>query len=65
MTLTAQDLEVLPTPAQARLLLVDDGLLTRVEYQQRPVRHEYRLTDKGRDAYPILAAMADTGGVAT
>jgi len=41
--------------------LVDEGLLDRVEYQQRPVRHEYRLTDKGRDVYPILAAMAAFG----
>ena len=41
--------------------LVDEGLLRRVEYQQRPVRHEYRLTDKGRDVYPILAAMAAFG----
>ena len=41
--------------------LVADQLLRRVEYQQRPVRHEYRLTDKGRDAYPILAAMAAWG----
>ena len=41
--------------------LVDEALLTRVEYQQRPVRHEYRLTDKGREVYPILAAMAAWG----
>jgi DNA-binding HxlR family transcriptional regulator len=41
--------------------LVDEGLLTRVEYQQNPPRHEYRLTDQGRDAYPILAAMAAWG----
>ena len=41
--------------------LVDEGLLDRVEYQDRPVRHEYRLTDKGRDVYPILAAMAAYG----
>ena len=38
--------------------LVDDGLLERVEYQRHPSRHEYRLTDKGRDAYTVLAAMA-------
>src|SRR5437773_7836374 len=38
--------------------LVDEGVLTRVEYQQNPLRYEYRLTDKGRDAYPILAAIA-------
>ncbi len=41
--------------------LVDEGLLTRVEYQDRPVRHEYRLTAKGRDVYPMLAAMAAFG----
>ena len=42
-------------------LLVDEGILDRVEYQARPVRHEYRLTDKGRDAYTVLAAMAAWG----
>ena len=41
--------------------LVDEGLLTRVPYQDRPPRSEYRLTDKGRDVYPILAAMAAWG----
>lgn len=41
--------------------LVEEGMLRRVEYQQSPVRHEYRLTDKGRDAYPVLAAMAAWG----
>ena len=41
--------------------LVEDGLLVRVPYQERPVRHEYRLTDKGREVYPILAAMAAWG----
>jgi DNA-binding HxlR family transcriptional regulator len=41
--------------------LVDEGLLRKVEYQDRPVRHEYRLTEKGRDVYPILAAMAAFG----
>ena len=41
--------------------LVDEGLLDRVEYQNNPQRFEYRLTDKGRDVYPILAAMAAFG----
>jgi DNA-binding HxlR family transcriptional regulator len=41
--------------------LVDEGLLTRVEYQPSPPRYEYRLTDKGREVYPILAAMAAWG----
>jgi DNA-binding HxlR family transcriptional regulator len=42
-------------------MLVDEGVLTKFPYQDRPVRHEYRLTDKGRDVYPILAAMAAFG----
>jgi DNA-binding HxlR family transcriptional regulator len=41
--------------------LVEEGILARVEYQPSPPRHEYRLTDKGRDVYPILAAMAAWG----
>ena len=41
--------------------LVDEGVMVRVEYQAHPPRHEYRLTEKGRDAYPILAAMAAWG----
>ena len=41
--------------------LVDEGLLRKVEYQDNPPRFEYRLTDKGRDVYPILAAMAAWG----
>jgi DNA-binding HxlR family transcriptional regulator len=42
-------------------MLVDEGLLSKVPYQERPVRREYRLTDKGRDVYPILAVMAAFG----
>lgn len=38
--------------------LVDEGILDRVEYQSNPTRFEYRLTEKGRDAYSVLAAMA-------
>jgi DNA-binding HxlR family transcriptional regulator len=41
--------------------LVNEGLLSRVEYHENPPRYEYRLTDKGRDVYPILAAMATWG----
>jgi DNA-binding HxlR family transcriptional regulator len=41
--------------------LVDDGTLTKVQYQERPVRYEYRLTDKGPDLSSILAAMAAFG----
>ncbi|MEZ5266882.1 MAG: helix-turn-helix domain-containing protein [Acidimicrobiales bacterium] len=38
--------------------LVEEGLLAKVPYQERPPRFEYRLTEKGRDVFPILAAMA-------
>ncbi|HEY8514451.1 MAG TPA: helix-turn-helix domain-containing protein [Candidatus Binatia bacterium] len=41
--------------------LVEEGLLRRVAYQESPPRYEYRLTDKGRDVFPILAAMAAWG----
>lgn len=38
--------------------LVDSGILTKRVYQERPVRHEYLLTDFGRSLRPILVAMA-------
>ena len=41
--------------------LVDEGILRRVPYQERPVRFEYRLTDKGRDLYPVLIALMQWG----
>ena len=41
--------------------LVKHGVLRRERYQMRPARWEYRLTDKGRDVYPVLAAMAAWG----
>jgi len=41
--------------------LVVEDMLARVPYQERPVRHEYRLTDKGRDFFTVLAAMIRWG----
>lgn len=41
--------------------LIDHGLLRRERYQENPPRDEYRLTDKGRDVFPVLAAMASWG----
>ncbi|HET6949581.1 MAG TPA: helix-turn-helix domain-containing protein [Acidimicrobiales bacterium] len=41
--------------------LVDEEMLARRPYQERPVRHEYVLTDKGRDFYPVVAAMQRWG----
>ncbi len=41
--------------------LVDAGVLQKVPYQERPVRHEYRLTEKGHDLWPMLTAMREWG----
>ncbi len=41
--------------------LVDAGVLVRAPYSERPPRHEYRLTDKGRDLWPVLTAMRRWG----
>jgi len=38
--------------------LVDDGILERARYSERPARFEYHLTRKGRDlGIPLLALM--------
>jgi DNA-binding HxlR family transcriptional regulator len=44
-------------------LLVEQGVLRREPYQDpgERARHEYRLTDKGFDLYPVLVAIADWG----
>ncbi len=41
--------------------LVDDGVLTKVAYHQNPERFEYRLTDKGRDFYPVMTSLMTWG----
>ncbi len=41
--------------------LVDEGLLVRRPYQEKPLRNEYVLTDKGRDFFPVLMAMVHWG----
>ena len=41
--------------------LVENGLLTRRRYQDRPDRYEYLLTPKGMDVYPILLTLTRWG----
>jgi DNA-binding HxlR family transcriptional regulator len=41
--------------------LVEEGVLERVPYQQRPVRYEYRATAKGRELWPVLAHLLRWG----
>ena len=41
--------------------LVERGLFEKRPYQQRPVRHEYVLTDLGRSLRPVVVALAAWG----
>jgi DNA-binding HxlR family transcriptional regulator len=41
--------------------LTTDGVIERRRYGAHPKRYEYRLTDKGRDAVPILLALVAWG----
>jgi DNA-binding HxlR family transcriptional regulator len=41
--------------------LVVAGVLVRVPYSEHPPRDDYRLTDKGRDLWPVLTAMRQWG----
>jgi DNA-binding HxlR family transcriptional regulator len=52
-----------PRPVLAERLkaLVDDGVLEKRLYSERPDRFEYRLTDKGRDLWPVLVSLLRWG----
>jgi DNA-binding HxlR family transcriptional regulator len=41
--------------------LVKHGVMKRRLYCERPARHEYRLTRKGRDLYPVIVSLARWG----
>ncbi|MDQ4095095.1 MAG: helix-turn-helix transcriptional regulator [Actinomycetota bacterium] len=41
--------------------LVENGLLERRLYEERPPRYEYRLTLKGRDLLPVLLSLMRWG----
>ena len=47
--------------AQRLMHLVNQGVLEKVPYSEHPPRYEYRLTDKGRDLWPVLTAMRQWG----
>ena len=57
-----RDLGVASNVLAARL---DDlerhGVVERRQYQSMPVRHDYVLTDKGRDLYPVIATLLAWG----
>jgi DNA-binding HxlR family transcriptional regulator len=41
--------------------LVGEGILEKVPYQERPPRHEYRLTSKGLDLWPVIVELLRWG----
>jgi DNA-binding HxlR family transcriptional regulator len=47
--------------AERLKLLVDEGVLAKVPYQDRPVRHEYRLSDKGLALHPVVMSIVHWG----
>ena len=53
----------IPRPVLSKRLarLVDEGMLEKRQYEERPPRWEYRLTDKGRAFWDVLAAMWSWG----
>jgi len=47
--------------AQRLAALVEAGFLHRRPYQERPVRHDYVLTERGRDFAPVMTALMAFG----
>jgi DNA-binding HxlR family transcriptional regulator len=50
-----------PTLSLRLRKLVDAGVLDRVRYSTEPERHEYRLTQAGRDLFPAVIALMRWG----
>ncbi len=54
--------EATPQMVAARLKKLEaDGMVERRPYSQRPLRHEYHLTEKGRAFYPVILALRAWG----
>jgi DNA-binding HxlR family transcriptional regulator len=57
-----KNLAIAPNMLTRRLnALVEAGLLERRPYQQRPPRHEYVLTERGRDFQSVVVALLAWG----
>lgn len=41
--------------------LVDEGVLWRSQYQDRPARYEYRLTEKGAELWKVIEVLCQWG----
>jgi DNA-binding HxlR family transcriptional regulator len=56
------DLGIARNVLQTRLTrLVENGVLEKRLYQERPARNEYRLTEKGLDLWPTMVALMRWG----
>lgn len=57
-----QNLGIARNVLAARLdRLVAEEILEKVPYQERPLRHEYRLTEKGLDLWPVITELLRWG----
>jgi len=57
-----QNLDIAPNMLTRRLnALVEEGLLERRQYSERPPRFEYVLTECGRDFLPVMLSMLAWG----
>jgi len=56
------NLQIARNVLQTRLeRLVEEGVLERKLYCERPARYEYRLTEKGLDLWPTIVALMQWG----
>ncbi|MBV8465273.1 MAG: helix-turn-helix transcriptional regulator [Burkholderiales bacterium] len=57
-----KSLDIAPNMLTRRLnALVEEGLLERVQYSERPPRFEYHLTERGHDFRPVMLALLAWG----
>lgn len=55
-------LKVSRTTLATRLKLLEEhGILAQCQYEQRPPRFEYRLTQKGKELYPVISTLLTWG----
>jgi DNA-binding HxlR family transcriptional regulator len=58
----AERLDIARNVLTARLSrLVEEDVLAKVRYQERPERYEYRLTEKGLDLWPVIVSLLQFG----
>ncbi len=58
----ARRLDIARNVLTARLTrLVEEDVLEKVRYQERPERFEYRLTEKGLDLWPVMVTLMQFG----